>query len=324
MRRGRRTASSAASACSPLDQQRSATLSPEQSQALSTDVQVATIMTPPDSPWQPVIAQQCMVGLYAIPASLSLQIRATEQGISWHVEAPQSVITMVERAFYGLYPQIEITVKNKRRADVGLYLYPLQAAAPFVGPLQHATDLKEIDPLAGVLTAMSHLAAGETVVYSLTLNPPAQDYQKLGARHITRSADQWRQFLTPRLAMEAAMFQVMVGAERQVPRFVPDIQRCMERKLRMPCKEVDFTVKVGAASRARADALAGLLAPGLAVFAHPGLNSLAPAHPRSYRLVLAAPEVAAFWHLPSEDCRVPGIQWAADISVPLPAALERI
>ena len=299
-------------------------MAPGQELTSNTFIQLATIKARPDAKWQPAIAQQCVVGLFAVPAPLTLLIRATDRGITWQVEAPYEVIEMVERNLYGLYPEVDIAVGDKTQADVDAYTFRLLTAAPFVGPLQHADGLKDIDPLSGVVTAMSNLRSDEVVVYSLTLNPPSQDYYKIGSRYVTQSAAQWWQFLTPRLAVEAAMFRAMLGIERRVPKYVPDIQRQADHKLRMPLKEVDFVIKVMAATRTRAEGLAALLAPGLAVFDNPGLNFLVPEYPQAYRLVLSAPELAALWHLPSKDCRAPGILWATDASVPLPPELDQV
>ena len=49
-------------------------VSPGQELTSNTFIQLATIKARPDAKWQPAIAQQCMVGLYAVPAPLTLLI----------------------------------------------------------------------------------------------------------------------------------------------------------------------------------------------------------------------------------------------------------
>ena len=230
---------------------------------------------------------------------------------------------MLENHFYSLYPSVEVIQEPKTQADINYFVYELQGAVPFVAPLGYASDFKELDPLAGILTVMSSLQPEEACILSLNLHPPTKNYPKIGTKLITESRNAWWQFITPNMAMEAFMWQSMLGMERRVPKYEADIQREAERKLRMPLKEVRLTVKIQAQSQRRAHDLLMQFASPIAIYGRDGLNAFVPAQKESYQLILAPLEVAALWHLPNEACSVPGITWVTDKHVPPPAALLR-
>ena len=192
---------------------------------------------------------------------------------------------------------------------------------PFFGPLSYALDFRELDPLVGVLTVMTALESDEACVMSLALSPPTKNYPRMGAKLITESRNAWWQFITPSMAVEAFMWQSMIGIERRVPKYEADIQREAAQKLRMPLKESRLLFKIQARSQRRADDLFMQFASPVAIYGRDGLNELVPAHKDSYQLILAPPEVAALWHLPNEACNVPGITWTTDKNVPPPIEL---
>ena len=294
----------------------------ESSTSLTTYMQRISLLTPINTEWEPLNAQQCIVGLFAIDELFSLQIRAKSGDVSWCIEVPYSFVPTVENHFYSLFPAIEVVRESKAKADVNYFTYELQAAAPFVGPLNHAIDFKELDPLAGILTIMSTLHTGEEFILNLTLSPPTKDYQRIGTRLVTESRHAWWHFLTPHMAMESFMWQSMMGIQRRVPKYEPDIQKAAESKLRMPLKETTLVFKIQAASQQRADELIMQLTSPAAVYGRDGLNFLVAASQDSYKLILSAPEVAALWHLPNKACNVPGISWVMDKHVPPPVELS--
>ncbi len=287
-------------------------------------LQRISLLTPINTTWEPLIAQQCIVGLFAIEEALTLQIRAKSGEISWCVDVPHYAVATVENHFYSLYPAVEIPREPKAKADVNYFTYELQAAAPFVGPLNFAVDFKELDPLAGILTVMSTLQKEEEFILCLTLSPLTKDYQRIGRRMITESRHAWWHFLTPHMAVESFMWQSMMGVQHRLPKYEPDIQKAAESKLRMPLKESYLIVKIQATSQQRADELLMQLASPAAVYGRDGLNFLVTPSQHSYKLILSAPEIAALWHLPNEACKVPGISWVMDKHVPPPVELSQV
>lgn len=287
-------------------------------------IQRVLLQTPVNSDWEPSIAQQCMVGLFASDQPFSLQIRAQYNFIDWCVEVPASFMATVQNHFYSLYPLVQLTDEPKLNADIDCFHYELQGAAPFVGPLMHATDFSEIDPLIGIVTVMSSLQQDEACILNLTLSPPLKNYARIGMKLVTESRHRWWQFLTPHMAMETITWQSVMGVERRIPKYDADIQKEAERKLRMPLKETDLSFKIQANSQTRADELIMQLSSPLAIYSRDGLNAVVPANPNSYQLILSPPEVAALWHLPNQACSVPGITWVMDKHVPIPVALTQV
>lgn len=287
-------------------------------------LQRISLLTPISTPWEPLIAQQCIVGLFAIEEEISLQIRAQSGNISWCINVPHYAVSIVENHFYSLYPAVAMLCESVVKADINYFTYELQAAAPFIGPLSFAIDFKEFDPLAGILTIMSTLQAGEEFILSLTLSSPTKDYQRIGKKLITQPRHVWWHFLTPHMAIESYMWQSMMGIQHRLPKYEPDIQKAAEGKLRMPLKETHLVCKIQAASQQRADELLMQVAAPAAVYGRDGLNFLVSPSHHSYQLILSASEIAALWHLPNEACKVPGISWVMDKHVPPPVELSQV
>ena len=151
----------------------------------------------------------------AIDQPFSLQIRASHGSISWCVDVPFPYVSMLENHFYSLYPSAAVIHEPGLAPDIDYFVYELQGAVPFVGPLSFAPEFRELDPLAGILTVMTTLQPEEACILSLNLSPPTKNYPRIGTKLITESRNAWWQFLTPNMAMEAFMWQSMFGIERR-------------------------------------------------------------------------------------------------------------
>jgi len=289
----------------------------------STYIQVLTIRLPADTAWKPLLAQQLMVALCALP-EVTLLVRAGNGDIAWQIETPFSSVDSVTASLYSIYPDAQIERRAKQQADIGYYAYQVEATAPFYLPLAHVDEFASVDPLTGVVGAMGALGEGEAAIYSLELSPPQRNYQRIGAEQITRPANTWMRYLSPQMALQAAVYQGILGPERRVGRFIADQQRLAEQKIRLMLKEVRLTIKIRADSAARTEAIFGWLELALARLGRPGGNQLAAAYGGSHRLVLSSAELAACWHLPSDQCRTRGIAWAPNLEAAPPMELTRV
>jgi hypothetical protein len=198
-------------------------------------------------------------------------------------------------------------------------LYHLQAAAPFIGPLKYVEDFSRLDPLASLVQCMANVVAGEEIIYELSVTSPSQDYNQLGEKLLTTSTIKWWEFLTIPGAIDAASRKAL--KTDRVEKYIPEIQQMAQDKLKSPLMEVTLAVKVKAVSQNQADNLVSLLAPALALFEREGINFLVAAGERSFPLVLTPSEIGSLWHLPTEHCRTPGVNWVEAIASSLPAAL---
>lgn len=183
----------------------------------------------------------------------------------------------------------------------------------------HADDFKKVDPLVGILGALTDLKKGEAVVYQLSLKPATEKLVKLGWSTITASEVRWWHYLTIDSAAEAATKKAL-GADEHA-KYVPEIQRVAEGKLRSFLMQATLSVKVKASSMTRADHLVEGLFPALAPYEREGFNYLVPAQQESFSPILSANEVAALWHLPNDKCDVPGISWTPSVKSSLPPEL---
>ena len=110
---------------------------------------------------------------------------------------------------------------------------PLQAAAPFSAPMAYFDDFRKVDPLTGVLGAMTNLREGESIIYQLSLQPATQKQIELGWKTIQTSAAKWWQFLTPVTAGYAANRN---GA--RAPKSTPSMCLNCSERLKTSCEPI--------------------------------------------------------------------------------------
>ena len=254
---------------------------------------ILTLAVPASTQWQPNLAGQLAVGLFSFSQPLSLGIVATKQRIGWYLELDSQLMETVTQTLYASYPQAQIRSQPKTSAHVGYQRYPLHASAPFIFPLKYVQDFTGLDPLSTLVSGMTKLNSGESIVYEMTLASPRPDYAKWGTKLFNERA-----YSDP-----------------------ADVRRILRSKLEAPFKEVTLSIKVKAESTQRCNQLVAQLWPGLAIFEREGFCELVSPHKKSFQLVLSAAEVAALWHLPSEQMQTPGIVWTRSGVAPIPQTL---
>ncbi|MCL4266682.1 MAG: type IV secretion system DNA-binding domain-containing protein [Anaerolineae bacterium] len=263
---------------------------------------IISIRLPAYTAFHPQAAQQLMVSWFSFKLPFSVGIRATHESIEWLAEVWQELEEPLIRSLYGLYPQAQISFTTKNSAPIGYRLYCFRTVSPFIGPLLTLEEFGQLDPLAGIVSALGTLRPGEVVSYSIHLRPVRPKFYELGNKLLDEFHHEARN------AKNA----------QQVPRFGTRQVQNAVAKLDAALKEAEFAIKVKADTKERANDIVDLLKPGLAVFERDGYNFLIPAHELSYELVLSAPEVAALWHLPCDQCIHPRVRWATGASAPLP------
>ena len=287
----------------------------------SSFLQVLTVEVPKATTWEPERDVKFALSLFSLPAPLTMAIVAGHNHIGWRILVRPEVVDTLVANIYAFHQLANVSVSPMNRAPIGYYNFPFRAAAPFAAPLSYANDFRKIDPLTGVLGAMTNLGEGESVIYQLTLLPVTQKQVELGWKCITSSAVKWWHFLTPGMAATAATRKAL-GAD-EYARYVPELQRTAEDKLRAKLMQVSFTVKVKASTPERADQIIDAFFPALALFEREGHNFLAAVQNGTYPLILTADEIAALWHVPNEKCDLPGVNWTPSVRSPLPAAVGK-
>jgi hypothetical protein len=286
----------------------------------SSYLRVIHVAAARNTQWRPDLAQQLMTSLFALQERLVLVIHATASAISWSIEVAHPLEDAITKTIYGLYPHVQMEAAPKQVTTVGWYRFDFETAAPFIGPLLTVTEFGKADPLAQVLSTLSTVGEGEQLRVELSLSPVNQEIYKLGEKLSSQSLTQWWHFLTVGGAVAAATRKAF-GAD-EVKRYTPTLQRLIDDKLNAPLKMAVLSVKVLAKSPQRANELIIPLIPSLAIYERNGSNYLTAPFSESFPLVLSAPEAAALWHLPSEQCQQPGIVWAASTRSSLPVSLK--
>lgn len=259
----------------------------EAAQKPQSYTQVLEIRLPPLSPWQPKIVETLMTSVFSLYEPLSLIIQASPQAIVWQIEIPTRKLEALTQLLFGIYPQASIQVEPKTETAIGWYQFHFHTAHPYIFPLLFAHELADQDPLAAVTSAMGTMETGERLTYELRLRTVRNKYRELGIK----------------------LLQELPTDDNR--------RKLAGDKLQALLKEVEFMVKIKAASEQRAFQLIEMVYPALAVFDSKGFNYLIPAQDDGFHPVLSAQEVAAVWHLPTEYCQHPLIQWAGSASAPL-------
>lgn len=243
-----------------------------------------------------------MVSWFSFKLPFSVGIRATHESVEWLVEVWQELEEPLIRNLYGLYPNAQIAVNPKSSAPIGYRLYCFRAASSFLKPLLTVEEFGQLDPLAGIVSALGTLQSDEVVTYSLHLRPVRKEYYEVGEK------------LLKEMQREAEAAK----KSHEIPPFDRTQLQLATTKFGATLKEVEFAVKVKAETKERANDIVNLLNPALAVYERDGCNSLVPSQEKSFELVLSAPEASALWHLPSDQCNHPRVHWAGGAVAPLP------
>lgn len=283
-------------------------------------LQVLSVELPKNTRWEPERDVMFASSLFSIPGPLSLAITAFRNKLKWLIIVRQETIDRLVSNIYASHKQADIIIRPMKSAPIGFYHYQFHTAAPFVGPLMYAGDFKKVDPLVGILGALTDIKGGESIVYQLSLRPATEKQVELGWKTITTSDVKWWHYLTLDSAAQATTRKAL-GADEHA-KYVPELQRIAEEKLRTNLMQATFSVKVKTRSKRRADHIVEGFFPALAPFDREGHNFLVAAQQESFSPILSANEVAALWHLPNEKCDVPGITWTPGVKSPLPAAVS--
>lgn len=260
---------------------------------MTNQLQVIKVTVPPTTKWQPNLAEQLMVSLFSFSKPIVLGIVAEPNKIYWYLEVTDDVSKTVTQTIYSHYPQAEITVNPKTSVHIDYRRYPFQFAIPFIVPLRSASDFGGLDPLTTFVSSVTHLNRDERIVYELYLTPPNQKCLKLGN----------------------SLLKEWAGGVGKIT------WKDWESKLASPLKEARLAIKIKTHSVSRGDDLASSFWPALAPFVQEGGNELVKPNKKSFQLILCPGEVAALWHLPTDQIQTPGIVWAGAAAAPIPNQL---
>jgi hypothetical protein len=317
-------------------------------------IQSYTITVPKSSDWEAARAYQFMEQMLFTFQSLTFQIVAEYDAIRWQIiDTGEREVTMLENAIRSSYPdaQIEVADWNPFRSNqtptyriVVKYQYhtPL-----FVAPIQQVDDIREPDPLANIVQAMSLLQPGERISYTVIVVGFA-DYAYLeGEKLITRNV------------YDGGLLGL--AFPRKEDRYVPELQKVMLDKLQARLSQCLVMIQVDTPQEERLSSLCAfdsqmvhfdrpqfnglrwveenfqhsavyvsndtqdIETSAMGIAARFTMQNLPPALQKlrqDMRLILDAHELASLWHLPHSGFRAPTIRWAKHTQVELPVVMR--
>lgn len=274
------------------------------------------ITTSPSTAWKPSQAVGLIAAIVRLREPTMLSIVATSRGISWHVELPEPMRETVTRTILSFYPQAGIQVLP-RVNSFGAKSTALKGGLEYYAPLPFADELKSLDPLVGVVGAMANLRDSENVIYQVHLTPSQKNYNQEGHRKIHKSA--WP--IVMRALLDAAdNRRVHVRtAPPSLDKYEARYQRTFEDKVNATLTPVEMSVFVKAPTQERFQTLLSATLTATSVFERDSGNFLISSG--GHDLVLSPPEIAALWHLPTEQIQAPGVASSYAAAAPLPVDL---
>jgi hypothetical protein len=228
-------------------------------------------------------------------------------------------VEAVSRAIRAFYPHAEIEIRDPDPEALPKEFARVKGGVEFFAPLSYATDLKELDPLSSIVGAMAQLRDGERIVYFVDVQPPTTDYRVEGQRLIQRS--KVPMYLSMLTAVASNSQYIHVG-QRSQDKYKSHLQRAFEEKLNGMVVPVTIGVHVRANDQQRYFSILDSVLIAMSIFDRREGNNLTT-HPNGFPLVLASPEVAALWHLPSEWIQTAGVVRGSAAKAPLPVELLR-
>ena len=276
-----------------------------------------TISIPPSTKWQPAQAEQLISSLYSLQEPITLRIVATSSGITWQVVTLDKYLDTIKRSILASYPNTDIqeTESDQPVLSKGTQI---KGGHEFFVPLQYASDLKSLDPISGLVGAMSNLNQDERITYQLKIIPSKTNYNRIGASKLTKV--DWAGLFSALGSMSSKRRTVVVR-EPNTNRFKGNLQRQFEEKVNSRLSLVEISVYVKSKDTNRRKNLSAGVLTAFSVYDHPEGNSIGYFQKGGHPLILNPSEAAALWHLPTEQIQTQGVVWSSGIKAPLPIQL---
>lgn len=176
------------------------------------------------------------------------RIHATSRVIEWQlVDLIGREPRTIENAIRVVYPEAQITISKahdlapltKSISRLTLVYHPVNH---FVHPLKYAKDVKELDPLAGVVSALSGIPDGLRVTFNIFVVGSHPDAYIEGEQVIHPSTIRWFDYLTVR-GLRRVMVLRALGHDI-ADRYEVRDQRVVEDKLREGLYQAMVAVQV--------------------------------------------------------------------------------
>lgn len=145
----------------------------------------------------PMLAEQMFASLHGllrltpdIQEHISFEIAADSSGIRFYVVVPRALRSFVESQVYAQYPNADIkevedyaALSSGEMAGFMAEVAEITLSKPYYFPIRTFRDF-EVDPLAGVTSALSELAVGDQIWLQFMARPVPDGWQEKGHAYV--------------------------------------------------------------------------------------------------------------------------------------------
>lgn len=209
---------------------------------------------------------------------LLFRISADHRCIVWQiVDLLGRKPEVIERAIRVVYPEAQITTAKAHDTepltqDISRLTLLYHPISPFVHPLKYSKDVKDFNPLAGVVNAMNGLEQGERITFNLFVVGVHPTAHEEGEAMTRQSTIRWTDYLTIR-GWRTIAYLKSTGLDT-VERYVPRDQKVVEDKLRELLYQSLIAIQVDSTSDNRVVELVDTVDSQMFGFAHMPYNAL--------------------------------------------------
>lgn len=329
----------------------------------SSEQIILHIIVPKDNEKKELSAEQMFASLHNILKSksqlttegslqdhISFEIAAEKNLINFYVWLPTQLKGYVESQIYAQYPTVQIEEKDADYAKADLadrsgFLSEITLTKDEIFPIRTFPTF-EVDPLAGITTALSTLESNEEIWLQILIRPlddswHARSHDYIEAVKSGRKAglfDNWQQriLLLPFIIIGALFKAAVIGPakpedkKKEEKKELPTGQTTINAAIETKAQKLGYAVKIRAAyigndgnvAKQRLQALVG----GFKQFNTINLNGFTskgidtkPDSLDEYRarlfedkgFILNIEELASLWHLPHISVETPNIAWTS-------------
>lgn len=256
--------------------------------------------------------------------------------IKFYVSIPDSLRSLVEKQIHSYYPEAEITEVeeyNIFHPSMVADITELSLRAATYRPLLRYKELKEIEPINSITTAMSKLDQGEAMALQILIAPAGTGWQGSGFSKIHRSQTTQKQgIMTPfnlPPSHQNPSAEALLQPEAKTESITGDPYKKIEEKVSKPGFETTIRIAVSAKDSMTARSYIENLFSAFGQFNDPTGNgfrkrrfpwtltkSLSLKHfiykmmPFWFgKMILNSEELATIFHFPNKNVTTPNIEW---------------